>query len=194
MDAAIASLEPALAGLPDRGFALFGYSMGGLIAYELTRSLEARNGPRPFALMIAACRAPHLPDRRRKLHRLPDAALRRALDRYAGTPPELLEDEELMELVLPRLRADFEVCETYAWRDAGPLATPIAVFGGEADRSVSKQDLDAWRRHTRAGFRLRRFPGGHFFIQQHEAALAASVAEFVTLLAPRAATVCAGGS
>ncbi|HOA25295.1 MAG TPA: alpha/beta fold hydrolase [Aggregatilineales bacterium] len=162
------SLVEALAGalLPclDRPFALFGHSMGALLGFELARVLEAQ-GLRAERLFVSAHRAPHLPDRDEPISTLPEPDFLNEIRRLNGTPPEVLADDELRALVLPVLRADFAMIEAYTYREGEPLSSPITALGGLADGSVTREELEAWGAHTRAGFVVRMFPGDHFYIQ-----------------------------
>lgn len=158
---------------------LLGYSMGALIAQELARRVCGQGGARPLALLALACRAPHIPDREGPLHRLSDAALRARLAHYSGTPPELLADDEMMALLLPRLRADFELCETHARRAPTRLALPVLALGGRDDTEVSEEDLAAWAEHAGGPFRCARIAGGHFFMQGREAETARHITAFL---------------
>src|SRR5256885_1742010 len=81
-----------------------------------------------------------------------------------SSPDEVLAEEELRQLVLPALRADILVLEPYPRARELPLDCPISCFGGDEDRHVSRADLEAWADHTRGGFKVRTFPGRHFFI------------------------------
>jgi medium-chain acyl-[acyl-carrier-protein] hydrolase len=81
-----------------------------------------------------------------------------------GTPEEVLENDELMQLLLPVLRADFALCETYVYRPEPPLDCPITAFGGLRDASVRREHLEAWREQTTSSFLLHMFPGDHFFL------------------------------
>jgi medium-chain acyl-[acyl-carrier-protein] hydrolase len=152
-----ASLEPWL----DEPYALFGYSMGALLAFELARSLPRR----PAALLVAAHRAPQLPDRREPLHPLPAAEFVAALARLEGTPPEVLTHPELMELYLPVLKADFALSETYRYIPGPPLAVPIFAYAASEDPEVPVDDVNAWRKQTARAFALRTCPGNHFFLR-----------------------------
>jgi len=158
-------------------FALFGHSMGALIAYELTRRLEEGGGTAPTLLIASAARPPHLMRRADPLHSLPDRAFREALRELEGTPEAVLEHDELMELLLPTLRADFELCETYEYRDRPPLACPILVVGGAEDRSVAPGLLREWVKMTRGGFSELILPGGHFFLDAHGPAILKRIEE-----------------
>jgi surfactin synthase thioesterase subunit len=146
-------------------FALFGHSMGALIAYELARELTAHRGPAPVHLFVSACRAPHLPGREQRRHSLSDAQLISELRRLGGTPDEVLRHPELLQVLLPVLRADFTMIDTYV-HDAEPqLDCPVTVFGALQDPSVSREELALWRSVTRAQFDLQVFPGDHFYVR-----------------------------
>lgn len=174
-------LEPFL----DAPFAFFGHSMGAMVAFELTRRLRALGKPLPEHLLVSGRRAPQRPSDRRPLHALPEGEFRDELRSLNGTPEEILEHPELMELFAPILRADFELCETYAFRDDAPLDIPFSVFGGLEDPDVGRDDLMAWKDHTRGPFKLRMFPGGHFFLNGARQQLVHAVSEDLMRLALR---------
>jgi surfactin synthase thioesterase subunit len=176
MGDAVDRLRGQVAGLPDRGYALFGYSMGALIAFALTRTLAAAKGPRPAALIVAAARAPHLPAREALLHKMDDDALLIELTRYEGTLPELMADAELMELILPRLRSDFELCETFDVQAGDTVPVPIHAFGGQRDEQITPADLAAWMDLSTAPGSYQGLPGGHFFLDGQADVLADRIA------------------
>ncbi len=154
------ALSPHL-GLP---FAFFGHSMGGLIAFELARQLRRLGLPGPLVLIASGRRAPHVPDEDPPIHDLPEPEFIEELRRLNGTPEEVLAHPELLQLLIPLLRADFEVNETYVYQPEEPLTCPIAALGGLGDQDVPREHVEAWREHTRGDFVLRMFPGDHFFI------------------------------
>jgi medium-chain acyl-[acyl-carrier-protein] hydrolase len=156
------ALEPHL----DLPFALFGHSMGAILCFELARHLRNRYGVEPIHLFVSARRAPQFPDPLPPLHRLPDARFIAEIDRrYNGLPREVLANMELMELLLPVLRADVQMIETYAYEPGLPLDCPITAFGGLGDIDLRVEDLDGWHAHTNSCFETKLFPGEHFFIQ-----------------------------
>lgn len=171
VDALAEVLEPLL----DRPYALAGHSMGGTIAFELARRLQARRPP--VHLFVSGTRAPHMPDPRGPRHMLPDDALADKLREIGGTPPEVLEHQELMAIVLPLMRADFELNDTHVHVPGPPLDCPISAFGGTHDPVVPAEAVEGWRAYTRGGFRLRMFDGEHFFIHTHHAELMGEVLE-----------------
>jgi surfactin synthase thioesterase subunit len=165
------ALAPVVAAHLDKPFDIFGYSMGGLIGFELIRALRRMSAPLPRRLFVAARQAPHLVESRPPLHRLPDDQLFEELDqRYGGIPSEALKNPEIRSVFVPLLRADIEMIETYQCAAEPPIDCPISVFGGRADR-ITEDELSAWQAHTRHPLDLRLFEGGHFFIQANPAPL-----------------------
>jgi surfactin synthase thioesterase subunit len=153
-------LETEIGGM----YGLFGHSMGGRVAFEVARELDRRRLPLPAQLWISGSRAPQLRPRRAPIHELPEPAFLTELRRYGGAPEEVLADQELMEIFIPILRADFALHDTYTYRPGPPLSVPLSVFGGTEDPYVLAGDLEAWSEHTTAGFEIQMFPGGHFFL------------------------------
>jgi surfactin synthase thioesterase subunit len=174
------ALAGALAPYAHQPYAVFGHSMGGLLAFEVTRTLRRRGLPLPLHLFVSAAAAPDVPRTRPPVHWAPDADVLQELRVLGGTPKELLDDEELMELMLPTVRADFSILETYEYRPERPLPVPLTVFGGTDDPLVPVRDLDGWRDQSSAGARLCLVSGGHFYL--HPAA-----AELMTVMAGAAA-------
>ena len=162
-------------------YALFGHSMGGLVAYEVTRALRRRGGPMPCHLFISATAAPGARSTLPDVHTATDTELVEHLSSLNGTPRGVLDNHELMSLLLPVLRADFAALETHAHEEEEPLEIPLTVFGGTSDRIVRPSALLGWKRQSRAWTRLHLFPGDHFYLQDHDRAL---VRELVDDLAP----------
>ena len=148
----------------DRPYAVFGYSMGALLAFELVRLMERSHRRGPDQLYVAACAAPQLRERKRGICGLPDDEFDAELRDMAGTPAEILDNPELMDLLRPTLRADFQACETYRYLDEKLLACPIEVYGGDADPDVSPAELTRWSELSSSQTRVSLVPGGHFFI------------------------------
>ena len=176
----VRAMADALAGALDRPYALFGHSLGGLLGFELARELRRRTVRQPGRLFVSAAGAPTAPPIQPLLHCATDDEIRQRLAELGGTPQYLLDNAELMRLMLPVLRADFSVLETYEYRDEVPLATPLTVFGGRSDRIVPPKALDGWRRQTSAGARLRLFPGDHFFLHDTTAEVMTAVAQDIS--------------
>ncbi len=161
----------------DRPFVVFGHSMGALLAFELARELRRLGLPQPRHLFLSAHRAPHLPGELPHVHSLSRPDFLAELRRLEGTPEEVLAHEELMQIAEPILRADFKLCETYAYVPGAPLDIPLSIFGGTEDLKVNERVLQPWREHTRASMRLRVFPGGHLFLQQARMELVSAILE-----------------
>jgi len=162
----IQALTPALRPYLNLPFAFFGHSMGTLIAFELSRQLRREAALGPVHLFISSHRAPQIPDPDPPIHQLPEAEFVEKLRELNGTPEEVLQHADLMQLLIPVLRADFSVCDTYPYTNEAPLDCPFSVFGGLQDKEISRDDLLAWREQTRGACTLRMFPGDHFFLHQ----------------------------
>jgi medium-chain acyl-[acyl-carrier-protein] hydrolase len=161
----------------DKPFAFFGHSMGGLVSFELTRLLRTEYGVSPVHLFVSSHRAPQVPDPDPPIHALPESEFLEELRRFNGTPEAVLKNAELMQLILPSLRADFAVVETYAYTPEPPLDCLITAFGGLQDREVSCDELKSWREQTNASFVLEMFPGAHFFLHSAEPLLLQSLSQ-----------------
>jgi medium-chain acyl-[acyl-carrier-protein] hydrolase len=173
----IESLTPVLRSFLDKPFALFGHSMGGLICFELARALRLRFGLEPAGVFLAGRQAPPIQDRTAARYDLPEPEFIEQLRDLNGTPPEILEQPELMRLLVPLLRAEFELCQTYVYEPGPPLDCPISVFGGLEDGEVSHEELESWRPYTTGAFSLRMLPGDHFFIRTSQSQLLEMVSE-----------------
>jgi medium-chain acyl-[acyl-carrier-protein] hydrolase len=151
--------------LIDIPYVLYGHSMGALISFELARELRLRAGAAPQHLFVSGCNAPQLPRKEPVTFSLPKDEFLRELRRLKGTPAEVLENPELMELFMDVLRADFEMVQTYEHIPGEPLSCPITVYGGLADEYVSAAGCQAWKQQTSATCKVRMFKGDHFFIR-----------------------------
>ena len=163
-------VQPA-AGAP---FALFGHSLGALVAFEVAWRRWLAGSSAPLVVFAAGTHAPSRRDPERYANLTSDAELRTELERLDGTPASVLADEELMALTLPILRADFQVAADYDCSSERRIGAPLHVFAGSED-ATTPETLGAWRQHTHAAFFLNVLPGGHFFVHQQEAALLALI-------------------
>ncbi len=164
-------LLEGLSGYLDGPFALFGHSMGALIAFELTRRLGSM-GVEPVHFFASGCRAPHLPNRSPDRHALPDREFVAAIRDLNGVPADLLENADFLDLILPTLRSDFKVAETYTPHSrARLLHCPVSVFGGIQDEEVPLDYLESWSRYTTGPFHVHLLPGDHFFVNSSRASL-----------------------
>ncbi|MEQ9607540.1 MAG: alpha/beta fold hydrolase [Kiloniellaceae bacterium] len=154
----------------DGDYALFGHSLGALLAFEIAHALLERGVRAPRALFAAGSEAPAVRDDSDMRRARTDAELIAELRDLEGTPREVLDDEEMMRLVLPVLRADFLLCGHYAYRRRSVLPCPIHVLGGRED-AVGEEALRAWAEETSGGFSLQFFDGSHFFIHGRQAAV-----------------------
>lgn len=160
VEALYEAMEPQLSG----PYAFYGHSLGALVGFEMARKIQRQGEPGPVRLIISAHTAPQLGLCRPVLHNLPDNEFMNALRNFAGTPEEVIANEDLMSIMMVALRADFEVDETYSYEPGPPLECPISAFGGIDDVDVPQDSLEAWRIQTSRQFSLHMMEGDHFFI------------------------------
>jgi medium-chain acyl-[acyl-carrier-protein] hydrolase len=164
MPALLRALAPVIAEHGDLPYAFFGHSVGALIGFELARYLQIHGVTGPMHLFMSGCQAPQHRSPSRQLHTLPDAALIEALRDYNGTPPGVLESQELMALLLPAIRVDFAIAESYRYRPGPLLRIPISVFSGTQDDNKGPGQIDGWKSETTGACEIYTFEGGHFFV------------------------------
>ncbi len=181
VDALARELEPRL----DLPYGIFGHSLGAIAGFEIARQLEAA-GRGPRHLWVSAHRAPHLRQTFPPVHLAPDEVILGRLRRYGGTPEAFYENDELVTALLPNIRADLAVSETYRYTDATPLHCPVTAFRGADDHLVADAAIDEWRRVTSGPFRSRAFDGGHFYWVDDPAPLLREIsADLVDSFPPR---------
>jgi len=175
VEAAVEGLLPVVRALCDGPpIAIFGHSMGAILGYEIARRLEAQ-GARFAPVVLSGQRPPGARPLRPPISGLPREQFLQAIRALGGAAPALFDHLELLELILPALRADTALTESWS-PPTGFLVSPLIVYGGDQDPTVPVRDLDGWAAHTTAGFRMRVFAGNHFFFQGALAAFAATLA------------------
>lgn len=170
------SISPQIASADSRPFAFFGHSLGGLLAFEVARYCKRRGYRGPACLFISGSSAPRNRPRE-DLHLLDDDALIVALRDFNGTPPEVLANRELMEILLPVIRADLFLAETYEYEPGEILDVPIKVLAGTSDPDVGIDEVKAWENETGNGCEIKSFEGDHFFIHSQQDAVLRYVKE-----------------
>jgi medium-chain acyl-[acyl-carrier-protein] hydrolase len=161
----VQKLAVVLRSYQDRPFAFFGHSMGALISFELARQLRNSGEALPIHLFLSGHRAPQLSARDAPIHHLPDSKFMEKMTQLNGIPSEILKSQELIQLVLPTLRADTALCEMYRYTHATRLDCSISAFGGQQDPKVNYQDLAAWKEQTCGFFSIHLLPGDHFYLR-----------------------------
>jgi medium-chain acyl-[acyl-carrier-protein] hydrolase len=183
MEPACSRIEPLIETLSeeikpflDIPYVFLGYSMGALIAFELARTMRDLSLPGPSHLFLAARRGPRLPDLSPTAG-LTDSEFVKELQSMGGVPGQLLQLPEVLELMLPTLRADFSLCESYTYSFAPLLDCPLSVFGGKDDARARYQALATWAAETNSSCQLKLFDGDHFFLHKCQNALLETIVE-----------------
>lgn len=171
----ITQLTQAMLPLLDQPAVFFGHSMGAMLAYEVSCQLQRLKQPLPKRLMLSACSAPHVSGRDKTLHDLPSETFWREVKAMNGTPNDVLANPELLELIEPCLRADFQL--VHSWRQQNNtlskpvLPLPFELFAGSDDRSVSPAQVQEWARYSTQPSTLHHMNGDHFYLFESSAAL-----------------------
>ncbi|MFH8407383.1 thioesterase II family protein [Streptomyces sp. NPDC018019] len=157
---------------------LFGHSMGASIAFEVARRLADLGRPADRRLVVSGRRAPSMFRDEAPLHQGTDAELLAEVARLDGTAGQLLDDPDIVRLILPAIRNDYRVVETYRPPADAVLDIPLLCLTGDADPRVTREEAAAWKTHTAAEYREETFPGGHFYLAEHAAAVFRVVEDF----------------
>lgn len=158
---AATELAPLLAGR----FAVFGHSMGALLAFELVRALCDLLPRQPGCLIVSGALPPGRRDSAKRYGHLDDAGLRAEIKEMGGTDLELLDDPEAWALIRPALRADLVMCDRYRMTPGARVDCPIVAYGSRGDHDAPADAIGPWSEHTTGRFAQRIFPGGHFYFQ-----------------------------
>jgi medium-chain acyl-[acyl-carrier-protein] hydrolase len=160
-------------------YAIFGNSAGALCAFELAREIRRLGGPEPTHLIVAARPAPHVPVPDSRLAELPVSGLRAFLQRLGGTPPELLADDDFLEMLQPLIAADFTLSDTYEYAPEAPLDIPIMALAATDDDLASVPQMAAWKEHTTQEFMMHTLDGGHSMVMERQIEVWAHIADLL---------------
>ncbi|MER5886592.1 alpha/beta fold hydrolase [Streptomyces sp. NPDC001941] len=169
-------IAEALEPLTDKPYALFGHSMGAIVGFEAARRLEAA-GRGPVELFVSGRRSPALDRAGDTSQPRTDEQVVAEIRALNGTGDGLLDDEEMLEMILPALRADYGAVRRYQYRPGAPLRCPVTAFTGDADPKAAVAEVARWRELTASRFDLRVLPGGHFFLVDRAAEVLGTVRE-----------------
>lgn len=168
----VAHVTSALRPLADVPYVLFGHSLGAAVAHEVTQRLRELGRPLPVRLVVSGREAPQ-DERGGDVHRLGDDGLFAELRRLGGVPPEAIADPDLRALVADVVREDYRLVETHSSWHTTPLAVPVSAFVGDRDPDLVADAAARWATLTTGEFRLRVFPGDHFYAAAQPGAVVA---------------------
>ncbi|MGC9381243.1 thioesterase II family protein [Streptomyces sp. MH13] len=163
----------------DRPLAFFGHSMGAVLAFEVTRRLERDHGVTPVRIFASGRRAPSS-HRHETVHLRDDDGVVAEMRELSGTDSRILGDEEILRMVLPAIRTDYTAIENYRAAPEDVVHTPITVLTGEADPRTTREEAESWGKHTTSDVEIHCFPGGHFFLANHQERIMKIVSERLT--------------
>ncbi|MEM7279368.1 MAG: alpha/beta fold hydrolase, partial [Pseudomonadota bacterium] len=175
MEAYVHALAEALEPILHQPYAFFGHSMGSLVSFALTRYLRETGQPLPLHFMASAFRAPQAPPAKKIYHLPQEEFIHELRETYDGVPDQLLNEPEILELLLPVVRADLQVLDHYQYSAGDPLACPISVFGGTEDNFVQESQLREWAMQTDAEFQQQMFAGNHYYLNTQTEALLGTI-------------------
>jgi medium-chain acyl-[acyl-carrier-protein] hydrolase len=180
LDALVTACVQHLSPLLDRPFALFGHSLGALVAFEFARSLRRAGGPQPTHLFVSSFRAPHLPRSREPVSALRGERFLERMYDMIGPSRMVLRDPELMLAAAPLVRAECAMGEHYEFRPEPPLVVPVTSFTAIDDNEVDVDEAAAWRKHTDQRFDMRTFSGGHLYVRDRANLVIAEIGRAMT--------------
>ena len=154
--------------LPWKSYIIIGHSLGAKIGFETLKVLSDMNARMPKYFISSACRAPCVKSNFNEIHHLPDDNFKEELGKMGGTPNVILQNKELMNLLLPALKADFKMAETHYDAVHKKLSCPIVVFYADNDLRVSASDLGSWEHYSAEQLKYVIFEGDHFYIENKQ--------------------------
>ncbi len=179
MEQIVSHLIDELAAMSDLPLVLFGHSMGAMVAYEMALALQAA-GRAPAALIVSGHAAPRSREASNRCwHTADEDAFLANIAELGGTPSDVLADRQMMAALIPLLKADYEVLETYTHRTDASLSCPLFACAGESDREVTPDGLAAWQRFSSGPYRMHWFSGGHFYLCTQPRALTRCLEQWI---------------
>lgn len=158
-------IQNQISSLLDAPYALFGHSFGGRIAYEVSQIVG--NSTPPIATLISGCRSPDFPQNQPLMHLLSDEEFLTAVDVMEGTPKAILDNQDVMRIMLPTIRSDMKLSETWTQRHSVKIDTPIHVLLGSEDKIETPKSVEGWEQCTASNYGFHEMSGGHFNIDEN---------------------------
>lgn len=177
MDELVESIMPVIENNFSEHMIFFGHSLGGLVAYEATLKLRSAGYTLPSHLFLSGITPPHLKYGEQLLHRLPDTIFLKEVGKFGGMSKEILDNQEILNMYLPVIRADYRIYELYQSHESDPLSIDISIFSGREDELASGKDMLEWQQYTNRKFNVRHLDGDHFFVHKQLDCIIAEIEE-----------------
>lgn len=162
----------------DRPYYLFGHSLGTKLVYELTLRIMNDSMKKPSGIIVSGGKAPCFKEEN-PIYHLDDIDFIKGINRYSGTPEEIIQNIEIMKIFLPMLRADFMIDETYQRKEIEKIDIPILGLMGTDDKELKIEELKKWSEYTTKDFKYRYIEGGHMFINTNTELVAKEISSFI---------------
>lgn len=177
----VSAFDQAVKPFLNKPFAVIGYSLGSVLAFEWIRLLQDRQGLAPIFFFPMACSAPQISLGYPKIHQMVDKEFLEMMGQLFGAiPNSVLSDPDMIAAMLPGMKADIEVLETYRFQENRKLNVPILAIGGDMDPATTSAGLAAWQEHTEVRFEMREYQGDHFFVNGHEKEIVSFITSFLS--------------
>lgn len=148
----------------NNSYAIYGHSMGSLLAYELYYKIKEMNMEKPKHIFFSGYRAPSIIREKENLYNLPDYDFMKKVMDLGGTPEELMKNQELLEVFIPIIRSDFKILENYKYKEKkDKIDCNVSILNGKQD-AIKLEEILAWKNHVSKEFKFYNFEGNHFFI------------------------------
>ncbi|MBS9782304.1 MAG: SDR family NAD(P)-dependent oxidoreductase [Arcobacter sp.] len=156
-------ISNVIAQISDKPYAIFGHSVGALVAYEVAKEIEKQGIMPPLRLILSAHKTPEDSKEDEPMYMLSDEDLMNKILELGLLPNDVLENKELLDFILPPLRADFELSETYEYEKSKALNIPITATFGKSDPLLNGQDIQKWEKYTNSEYKIKEYDGDHFY-------------------------------
>ncbi|MFQ3243617.1 MAG: surfactin synthase thioesterase subunit [Arenicella sp.] len=167
IDDVLDQLMPLMTSSLDKPFLVYGHSLGAHIAYAFIDRIKREFGKSPQAFLVGAQRSPDIPYPYPSVLGATQQQLHQVLSKFDGMTARVMQSEELMELMMPVIKADLQLCESLQYCGELALDGPVIAFRGTRDRAISAACMAGWSQHSKNQYQYEEVDGDHFFLKTH---------------------------